>query len=852
MKEIIITSSVLIICVMLIRYFFKGKISSRLQYALWLLVAVRLMMPVSAQIYLSLGAMDQFRVMELAERLEEKIGDLTGRLEEPFVVTMDMDSPVGGRIAGYLLGEEMMEFDTADGPTSIFLAGKAGTWLDIFRGIWFGGMGIAAVWMITVNLRFAWKLHKNRREFLVPEEVQSGLHEKLSGIFAGDTSGRDGQNMSADTGSAPVENVREKKKEKQRHGLRRRKRRVRVYTVDCLTSPCLYGLPGREAVYLPENIVGSGMKLRHVLTHEICHKRHGDSFWSILRSVLLVFYWFHPLVWAAAVLSKRDCELACDESALILLGDKERIDYGKTLLTIIAGKGKLSDIACTATTMTGSGKSVRERVYRIAGQPKVLGSAVAAVVVLLTVASVFIFTKSPQFSGGIWEEGPIYVMTADKRVMLPETIAGISGYAEVEGNRNDLIIYQTASGQEVGRFCTVTYEEAVALVETGRGVAPLGDYGRNAELMGKLHVFTPVEDATEYSYSLPDEEIITSEFIPEEPDSVTEHEYTAPNMSEKAPFAFDGKTEWEDDGSNKSAKKPFLFDGQSEWRNQMEPEQVTENPENGVPGTDSNTDDTTYLIENSAAGQDMTAEEKSTDYIPEEAAEGSVERLPEEKAEESVQYLPEEQIEESAQYLPEEQITTIRREDPYLTDCYLYVTADHSGVRDKYLEEMEYIDRELKAAAGQTIVTSVNREVTEETFETLARHKTQYLGDNSAVLALVDALPQPEGMSYQEIELHTGGEPENMALQIRYSLQDDEQYIDRDVMRFNAVMLFATIENLEECIFRVEEAGGSLVEDVAYTREELTEQTGVERLWTQLEGEELQDWLKELHQRVIK
>ena len=39
MKEIIITASVLILCVMLIRHFFKGKISNRLQYALWLLVA---------------------------------------------------------------------------------------------------------------------------------------------------------------------------------------------------------------------------------------------------------------------------------------------------------------------------------------------------------------------------------------------------------------------------------------------------------------------------------------------------------------------------------------------------------------------------------------------------------------------------------------------------------------------------------------------------------------------------------------------------------------------------------------------------------------------------------------------
>lgn len=36
MLETIITSSVLIVVLILLRYFFKGKISLRLQYALWL------------------------------------------------------------------------------------------------------------------------------------------------------------------------------------------------------------------------------------------------------------------------------------------------------------------------------------------------------------------------------------------------------------------------------------------------------------------------------------------------------------------------------------------------------------------------------------------------------------------------------------------------------------------------------------------------------------------------------------------------------------------------------------------------------------------------------------------------
>ena len=47
MTETVITSSVLIFVVILLRTVFKGKIKNRVRYALWLIVAVRLLMPFS-------------------------------------------------------------------------------------------------------------------------------------------------------------------------------------------------------------------------------------------------------------------------------------------------------------------------------------------------------------------------------------------------------------------------------------------------------------------------------------------------------------------------------------------------------------------------------------------------------------------------------------------------------------------------------------------------------------------------------------------------------------------------------------------------------------------------------------
>ena len=150
MKEIIITSSVLILCIMLIRIIFKGKISGRLQYALWLLVAIRLIIPSSAQIHMAIGSIEGFRIMDLVEALEERFGDVTEQLEEPVEFTMSFNSPLVERMAAFMLKEDL---DIPDGPTSVFLAGKIGlSWLDILRRIWIGGMIVVALFPVSLQI----------------------------------------------------------------------------------------------------------------------------------------------------------------------------------------------------------------------------------------------------------------------------------------------------------------------------------------------------------------------------------------------------------------------------------------------------------------------------------------------------------------------------------------------------------------------------------------------------------------------------------------------------------------------------------------------------------------------------
>lgn len=177
--------------------------------------------------------------------------------------------------------------------------------------------------------------------------------------------------------------------------LRRRRERleadcpVRVYMVEGLESSCLF----LGAVYVNGETAESQRKLRHVLAHELSHRRHGDGLWSLLRCAALTIHWFNPLVWVAASKSRQDSELFADAGALKKLGDAERESYGGTLISLSVHSPRAVSPLCAATTMSGGKKALRTRVEQIARKPK------ATVAVLLTVAIIAGIAVGCTFAG---------------------------------------------------------------------------------------------------------------------------------------------------------------------------------------------------------------------------------------------------------------------------------------------------------------------------------------------------------------------------------------------------------------------------------------------------------------------
>lgn len=341
MIEWAMTSSVLILVVLALRCVLMGRISLRLQYGLWALVLVRLLLPIS------LGG-TSVSVLNTMERTQAQmpnpvVGYLGGGTPQRPVVEPDASLHVEDQQEHNQQDpdQQQAEMDPAGAETGRPIA--LGT---VLLGIWAVGAVLLAVWLLWVNVQFAGKLRRSR----------SPLAEDCP---------------------------------------------LPVYVTGAAQTPCLFGL-FHPCIYVTEEVAADKTVLRHSLAHELTHFRHGDHIWAALRGLCLALHWYNPLVWLAAILSRRDGELCCDEATVKKLGEGERAAYGRTLLAVTC-QGRTNPML-TATSMTGSGSGVKERILLLAKRPKTAVYTLVAVALISALAVGCTFTgaqKGDRESSGV-------------------------------------------------------------------------------------------------------------------------------------------------------------------------------------------------------------------------------------------------------------------------------------------------------------------------------------------------------------------------------------------------------------------------------------------------------------------
>ncbi len=131
----------------------------------------------------------------------------------------------------------------------------------------------------------------------------------------------------------------------------------------------------------------SGKISDYTICHEASHHKHGDHIWVLVRYIVLILNWYNPVIWAAFILSGRDCELACDEEVLRTRGIGSSAGYVNALLDALKKNTRKNIGFALSTGMGGGYKMMKKRISNIKKPARNSRKALA-----LTLAAVFAFS----------------------------------------------------------------------------------------------------------------------------------------------------------------------------------------------------------------------------------------------------------------------------------------------------------------------------------------------------------------------------------------------------------------------------------------------------------------------------
>ncbi|MCH5263971.1 MAG: peptidoglycan DD-metalloendopeptidase family protein [Lachnospiraceae bacterium] len=327
MMGVMIQTAFLVIAILAVQKALGDKLHAYVRYGLWLLVVLRLLIPVN----LINSPLSMLRVTgeilqsdavvqgtdsqgdgsaEQAEALNEQKSSLENILhstnagmdagnvapientEKTVEGTVNSESRGGVKIDGDMLqagktdrsaDDDVSRIDAKRLQGAVTEAYRSGKVTQIRYGIWLTGSLLVGGFLGFSHIRFRRKLRKMRTIY----------KKNLPSII--------------------------------------KKTQVPIYRVKGLETPCLVGFV-RPAIYIGTDIDTISDHFRYTVTHEVVHYLHRDHIWAFVRAVLVVVYWFHPFVWLAAALSVKDGELACDYGTVRRLEQKEKFAYSEMLL----------------------------------------------------------------------------------------------------------------------------------------------------------------------------------------------------------------------------------------------------------------------------------------------------------------------------------------------------------------------------------------------------------------------------------------------------------------------------------------------------------------------------------------
>lgn len=275
-------ASIIILAVICIRQFLK-KMPKLFSYALWGVVLLRLLCPVSFELPVSILPENIDNGSALSKVTDSYVGqhnvywNTTEEYQtaisygiEPVIVPQNNDGNMGAYV--------VTATDGISQANTIY-----NTWLPVLSNIWLAGMTV----LIGYHLISFFKLKKKLKESVPYNEEED------------------------------------------------------IYFSDKIDTPFVIGY-FFPCIYLPSNL--KEKELTYILLHERYHIQRKDYILKVLAFVTLCVHWFNPFVWLAFILACKDMEMSCDEAVLKKLGAEIKADYSSSLLNLAVKKRLFSEM----------------------------------------------------------------------------------------------------------------------------------------------------------------------------------------------------------------------------------------------------------------------------------------------------------------------------------------------------------------------------------------------------------------------------------------------------------------------------------------------------------------------------
>jgi bla regulator protein BlaR1 len=297
-----LTASVVILIVMLILKIFSEHFSIRVKNALWILVLIKLLIPVIPEINMGLFNILYEKYGSIVQ-LQNEETYLAETREVPQVNQQNSNSIISKNdndiSNGINSNNKLQENSSKELISGVF---------KIISCIWAVGLVLSSLALFI----FSFKLNRKTKD--MKEYVQPGVLTLIN-------------------------------KCKNKLNI---KSRISVYVCDEFKSPCIIGFV-KPKIYIPKFIleIEDDRKLSHVFLHELMHYKRKHLIYNYFSIVALLIHWFNPFVWIAIKQMRLYREYDCDACVLELLKEDENTDYGMTLLTLsrmLLNKGSYSQV----------------------------------------------------------------------------------------------------------------------------------------------------------------------------------------------------------------------------------------------------------------------------------------------------------------------------------------------------------------------------------------------------------------------------------------------------------------------------------------------------------------------------